>query len=111
MPTLDESRRRLRAIHPSFVDSVARVQIDPDNVPPTLRGHIPYAEVWGVADDWDREQLVERAPKAAKDDLVATVAAIDCELDDWLAGPASYQTPPSPEYVAFSAMLMAADLM
>lgn len=111
MRSLDDSRRTLRAKYPSFVDSVARVPIDPSNVPLNLREYIPYAEVWGVADDWDREQLAERAPQAAKDDLIALIAAIDDELDDWLAGPASYETPPSPEYVAFSAMRMAADFM
>lgn len=109
--TLDSGRRRLREKYPAFVDSVSRVPIDPCIVPSNLREYIPYAEVWGVSGDSDRQRLAERAPQVARDDLVALVAALDDELDEWLAGPASHDSSPTSEYVAFSAMRMVADLL
>ncbi len=45
--------------------------LDHAEVPPTLRDLIPYAEVWGVGDDDERDELVENSPAPARDDLIA----------------------------------------
>jgi hypothetical protein len=39
------------------------------------------------------------------------VSDIDDQLDDWLAGDEAKSDSPSAEYIAFSAMRMAADFM
>lgn len=103
--------QRMRASYGHFLDSVAMVELDPDKVPRDLVPYVPYAALWGIADDLEREQRVENAPIEAKQDLVATVLLIDDLLDAWLAGDEANSDAPSTEYVAFSAMRMAADFM
>jgi hypothetical protein len=83
--------------------------IHPQNVPEDLRPLIPYAEFWGIADDLERERLVRAASSDALVNLVAVIRAHDNALDRWLAGPEAQSAQPSDEYVAFSAMRMAAD--
>ena len=101
--------QRMKATYPEFLSSVHLQPLDPDHVPEVLREYIPFAAVGGIADDLERESLVERAPDEAKEDLVALIERIDDELDRWLAGPEADNPTPSAEYVAFSAMRMAAD--
>jgi hypothetical protein len=55
--------------------------------------------------------LVQDAPERAKAELVQVVKAIDDYLDAWLAGHEATAPAPSAEYIAFSAMRMAADFM
>jgi hypothetical protein len=99
----------MNATYPKFLSSAHVQSLDPDRVPEVLREYIPFAAVWGIADDLERESLVERAPDEAKDDLAALIERIDDDLDQWLAGPEADSPNPSAEYVAFSAMRMAAD--
>lgn len=54
---------RMRSKSPAFLESVERQTLNENNVPIGLRRYIPYAEVWGVAHDLEREQLVQRAQK------------------------------------------------
>lgn len=83
-----------------------RTALDPARVPAPLRPLVPYAEVWGVTDDVEREELVEASPPVARQDLLELIATYDPQFDAWLAGPEA-DSPPSPEYLAFSAMRMA----
>lgn len=106
---IDNKLQQMRASYGAFVDSVTLVELDPNKVPGNLLPYLPYAALWGVADDLEREQRVANAPAEAKQDLVKTVQLIDDLLDDWLAGDESNSDAPSVEYVAFSAMRMAAD--
>jgi hypothetical protein len=99
----------MRASYGSFVDNVPVLKLDPLKVPEGLVAYIPYAALWGIADDLEREQLVSQAPEAARTDLARTIQLIDGQLDEWLAGDEARSPTPSPEYVAFSAMRMAAD--
>ena len=111
MSSLIENRRLLRSKYPEFVDSTRHLNLAPENVPESLRPYIAYAEIWGISDDGFRMQLVGRAPEAAKADLRTLMASIEGNLNQWLGGPASYEVPPSSEYIAFSAMRMAADFL
>jgi hypothetical protein len=94
-----------------FFESGSLLTLDQGRIPQKLWPLIPYAAFWGVADDWARETLVRKAPKEVQQNLKAVVAAYDDYLDEWLAGDEATNPRPSPEYVAFSAMRMAADLM
>lgn len=85
------------------------VKLNPERVPESLKHLIPYAEMWGVADDLIRDDLVKNAPNEAVQELKRVVKAHDDALDDWLAGPESEGPTFSDEYRAFSAMRMAAD--
>jgi hypothetical protein len=84
-------------------------KLNPDNVPPGLRHLIPLAERWGIDDDLMRARAVQQASSGEREELRRTVAQHDDLLDLWLAGPESYSTSPSPEYLAFTHMRMASD--
>lgn len=84
-------------------------RLDSSQVPAGLRHLIPLAERYGITDDFDREALVTASSPEEIAALKAVVARHDDELDDWLAGPEADEPPYSDEYLAFSAMRMAAD--
>jgi hypothetical protein len=84
-------------------------RLDPEKVPPGLRHLIPLAERFGIADDRDRDRLVRASSPEVLADLKRLVERHDDDLDDWLAGPEADGPEFSEEYVAFSAMRMAAD--
>jgi hypothetical protein len=48
----EQMRRRYGA----FYTESPKVAIDPNRVPKALHSLIPYAEFWGIADDWAREK-------------------------------------------------------
>jgi hypothetical protein len=79
-------------------------------VPANLWPLLPYAEFWGITDDWAREDLVGEAPNEVLVNLRAAIVKFDDDLDKWLAGPEADDNCPSTEYIAFSAMRMAAYL-
>lgn len=86
------------------------VPLNPERVPEALLSLVPYAELWGVGDDLIRDDMVRGAPREAIEDLKRVVQAHDDLLDEWLAGPEADSPTPSAEYLAFSAMRMAADV-
>lgn len=70
---------------------------------------IPLAEEWAIGDDLDRDLRVERTERAKLRALVDAVSPLERELYEWLGGPEADVLPPTPEYVAFSTLGMAAD--
>lgn len=86
------------------------MKLNPSYVPPNLQRVIPLAERWGLSDDVARTEQLDRAPSQELRDLLEQVENVDADtLYGWLAGPESYSASPSDEYVAFSALTMAAD--
>ena len=85
------------------------IKLNPENVPPALRDLVLLAEKWGISDDLLRGKAVDAADKNEIEQLRHIVSQYNHELDQWLAGPESYSTTPSQEYLAFSNMRMAAD--
>jgi hypothetical protein len=85
--------------------------LNPENIPPALRDLIPLAERWDIGDDFDRDHAISEASVAELRALVTAVTELDGEaLEGWLAGPAAADPNPTPEYLAFSNLLMAFDL-
>src|SRR5262249_4208815 len=103
------SAEEIKRRYGSFYDSSPKLRLDRRRVPEKLWPLLPYAEFWGISDDWAREKLVRQAPSDVRENLKATVAAFDAALTEWLAGPEADNPAPSDEYVAFSATVMAAD--
>lgn len=101
----------MKGAYGSFFDCGSSLTLDQRRIPQKLWPLIPYAGFWGIADDWARETLVRKAPKAVQQNLKVIIAAYDDDLDEWLAGEEASNSRPSPEYIAFSAMRMAADFM
>lgn len=98
----------MRQQYASFFAASPIVLVNKSHVPRQFWPLLPYAEFWGIADDWTREELVASAPLDVRENLRQVVAAFDSALDEWLAGPAADESDPSDEYVAFSAMRIAA---
>jgi hypothetical protein len=99
----------MKQFYGNFYESGPNLQLDKTRIPEQFWPLIQYAEFWGASDDWKREDLVRSAPADVLQSLKHVVAAFDNAMDEWLAGPEADDRPPSEEYVAFTAMRMAAD--
>ena len=93
----------------SFYDRSPKLDLDRTKVPKRYWPLLPYAEFWGIGDDWTREALVKEAPPEVQLNLNEVVGRFDSALDEWLAGPEADGPNFSDEYIAFSAMRRAAD--
>jgi hypothetical protein len=102
------SAEQMKRWYGSFYDSNPRLPLDRRKVPEKFWPLLAYAEFWGIADDLMRENLVKQAPSDVQLNLKEAVAAFDSAMDEWLAGPEADDPNPTDEYVAFSAMRMAA---
>lgn len=103
------TRDQMALIYGTVYLEYPHVAIKKERVPQSLWPLIPYAQFWGIADDAAREGLVRSLPREVLDNLVSVVRAFDDYLDDWLSCPEASSGKPSREYIAFSAMRMAAD--
>ncbi|MBP7866269.1 MAG: hypothetical protein KA419_09990, partial [Acidobacteria bacterium] len=103
------SVEQMRQKYGLVVENRQHIQLDPEKVPEGLRHLIPYAELWGVGDDIIRDDMVKRASPEIVEDLRRVIEIHEDLLDKWLAGPEAESSQPSVEYLAFSAMRMAAD--
>jgi hypothetical protein len=99
----------MRVFYGPFYALGGRIALDRSKIPEKLRELIPYATFWGMADDKKRDNIVKQAPDSVKNNLKAVMQAYDDLLDEWLAGPEALSDSPTREYIAFSAMRMAAD--
>jgi hypothetical protein len=100
VPSLEEK-------YGEFFHEGGNAAFDDQDVPVKLASIIPYARFWGIADDYQRHALADKAPKAIGDDLLAITRAHAQQLDDWLASPEVDWN--NEAYLAFSNMRMAAD--
>jgi hypothetical protein len=86
------------------------IELRPDAMPPAVRSLLPLARRWGIGDDGYRDAAVAEADAETLAALVAAVDGIDgAALYGWLAGPQASSARPSAEYVAVTALTMAAD--
>ncbi|WP_327003893.1 hypothetical protein OHA72_54055 [Dactylosporangium sp. NBC_01737] len=87
------------------------VDLDPGRVPAPLRSLLAPARRWGISDDVFRVDAIDDAAPIELDNLVQAVDGVDLEqIDAWLCGPEGDAGEPANEYVAVSALMMAADL-
>jgi hypothetical protein len=101
----------MKQFYGDFYHRSPKVDLDRTKVPRTFWPLLPYAEFWGIADDVTREILVDEASAAVQQNLKQVVSVFDTALDEWLAGPEADNPYPSDEYIAYSAMGMAADFV
>jgi hypothetical protein len=99
----------MQGLYGPFYTNGANLQLDRTKVPDSVWPQLPYAEFWGIADDWTRESLVKAAPPEVQRNLKHAVTTFEDALEEWLLGPEADRRNPSDEYVAFAAMIMAAD--
>ena len=84
-------------------------KLDIKNIPEGLRELISMAEKFGISDDGYRYERLKNSSPEELAELRSLCEEKDDELDDWLAGPESDGPRFSDEYIAYSAMRMAAD--
>jgi hypothetical protein len=101
----------LAAKHGLTAENRPRIKLDVSKIPPSLHPLIPYAEFWGVSDDIMREDLIEKASDADLYEFARTMERYWRELYDWLTSPTESRQNLDQEYVAFSAMGMASELV
>lgn len=84
------------------------IEIDPANVPESLRDLIPMAEKWGIGDDVIRSDFEAKATQAEKDEFRNLVRGRTAAVTAWLDSFGA-DKPMSDEAVAFMYMLEALD--
>lgn len=83
--------------------------LNPANVPSSLHALLPYAQRWGVGDDYERDTIVEEATAQERSELIHCIDPYKKELFDWLAGAEAASTTPTAEYVAYTNLTLAID--
>lgn len=84
--------------------------IDADTVPEQFRYLVPLAEEWGINDDGYRMDKIRAAPPQAIEHLKAAVLPVADQLYlAWLGDGAALQTKANDAYVAFTALVLAAE--
>jgi hypothetical protein len=58
--------------------------LDPGKVPEPLRHLVPLARRWGVGDDVERMELIERSSQPDRQALAAALAPYHGEITAWL---------------------------
>ena len=61
------SAEGMKHLYGAFFDQSPMVRLDPDKVPREFWPLLPYAEFWGIADDWTREDLVKSPAGCARE--------------------------------------------
>lgn len=85
------------------------IKLCKDNIPKEFWQLIPLAQIYGVSDDCYRSELIETISAQDKLKLKEFLERFNGKLDEWLAGPESNGPEFTEEYIAFSALRMAAD--
>jgi len=62
----------------------SRYTLDPTQVPESLRHLVPLAREWGIGDDVERMEYIERSSAADREDLVTAIAPHHSEITAWL---------------------------
>ncbi len=99
----------MRAKYGLTAENRPTIRLDPANVPVALRHLIPLAEFFGISDDLIRLDVVDKTPPDEVERMRREVEPHDAAFDEWLAGPEADSRTPSPEYLAFTCLRMAAD--
>jgi hypothetical protein len=93
------------------IGDTSKVHLNRDGVPLSLRPIVHYAEFWGRVDDWERGALLRSAGEGLRRNLKDVVIHYEEPLEEWLLAVSTDSGPLSDEFVAFTAMLMAADCL
>jgi hypothetical protein len=66
-------------------DSASSVYtLDSENVPPALRNLVPLARVWGIGDDVERMEHIQRSSPADRQALESALAPYHGQITAWL---------------------------
>ena len=83
--------------------------LESENIPENLRHLAPLAEKWGIGDDVERAELIERASPTDKEALIRAITPHQSEITAWLDS--FGMDPMSDEAAAFMYMQLAVEEM
>jgi hypothetical protein len=69
-----------------YAENRPDIRLDPARVPADLRILIPLAEKWGIGDDIIRNDLIDKANEAEKQELHDALYVLDERVTEWLRG-------------------------
>ncbi|MET3377486.1 hypothetical protein ABIC89_006567 [Variovorax boronicumulans] len=78
-------------------------------VPEGARPYLALAQRFGIGDDGYRSEVVENLSEDDQNALLGYRHQYPDAVDAWLCGEESKSSSPSPEYVAFTCLYLAAD--
>lgn len=86
-------------------------KLNKERFPDALLSLFEVVEKWGIPDDCERDAAVKKASREELEQLIHSIDSIsDDALYGWLAGPESFSSNPSSEYVAITCFTMAIDM-
>ena len=86
------------------------MKINPHHIPEQFRHLIPLAEVWSINDDGCRADKIEAASPDEIHALTQAVLAFTDQLYfDWLGDATIIETDAKDAYIAFTALVLAAE--
>lgn len=88
------------------------MNLNPKNVPSEVASLLPMAEKWGIGDDIFRLEAIDNATTEQLQEILYCLddeAVDDDFLFEWLAGPESFSSTPSNEYLALTALTITYD--
>jgi hypothetical protein len=85
------------------------MELHRQNVPTLLWALIPYAERFGVLDEFERSAILETTRDVDLQELIRSVDTHRSEIDRWLLDSAAMATP-TLEYASFTSLTLARDL-
>ena len=65
-------------------DTAASQVLDPMQVPESLRHLVPFANQWGIGDDIDRMERIQRSSAADREELAMALTPHQTEVTAWL---------------------------
>ena len=84
------------------------MKLDPCTVPIELACLIPIAQIWGIGDDFEREEALGKATSQELKEVAHCLDAVDdAVLTGWLTGEESEKPNPSDAYLAITNLTMA----
>lgn len=101
--------REMREKYGLYAENRPKVTLNASNVPAALHSLVPLAEQFGVSDDLMRADMLSKCTADSLQSMRSAVHDHEDALTEWLAGPEASGPTYSAEYIAFSALLMAAD--
>lgn len=101
--------REMKAKYNLTIENYKPPQLNPERVPPHLRGLLPIAAKWGICDDIIRDDLQNKTLESERQELAEMLSGRVQAINEWLD---SFDSDPMPpEAAAFMYMMLGLDEM
>ena len=84
---------------------MSAIRLNREKVPSEIADVLPFAERWGIGDDFEREIVLDKASTAELEEVAHCLDSLDDTiLSSWLNGAESQRKPLSEEYLAVTSL-------